>query len=717
MGYNVQANAIEPAEFRIDGMTCAACAARIEKVLNRQPGVTASVSFASEMATVAGLDEPGVIAVVEKAGYHASPIHDDQAPTDAPDEPAWPLWLGLALMLPFLADMAGMALGWHAWMLPPWFAFVLATPVQWLSGWRFHRGAWHALRSGAANMDVLVSLGTNAAYLYSTAVMLGWLHGHLYFEAAVVVIALVWLGKWLEGRARRRTRAVLTELARLQPRTARLEQDGALIERDVRLLRVGDLVRVEPGEAFAADGEVVEGESSADESMLTGESIPAIKLPGDKVYAGCLNRDGLLRVRVLQASADSRLAHIARMVRAAQSSKAPIQALADRVAAIFVPVVLGIALLTFAGWWWHGAGFETALVDAVAVLVIACPCALGLATPTAVMVGTGVAARHGILIKNASALEAAAKLDVLALDKTGTLTLGQPAVVEQDFGAMAGAVQALAASSRHPLSQALAAALPASGIAVANMRQLAGQGSEADIQMDNAMHRLRLGSPDWLQSLGVALPGDMLERADAAAETLVVAALGAQYLGFAALADPVRPDAPEAMVRLKALNIEPVLLTGDRPGPAHVVARHLGIEQVQAGCLPEDKAAQVRAFQAAGKRVGMAGDGINDAPALASADVSFAIGQGSEAAIAAADITLARHDAMALADALDIARATLRKIRQNLFFAFVYNAIGIPAAALGLLHPALAGAAMAMSSVSVIANALLLGRWRPQGLR
>jgi Cu+-exporting ATPase len=702
-------------EYRIDGMTCAACAARIEKVLNRQPGVTASVSFASETATVAGLDDAGVIAAVEKAGYHASVATDDSFLAEAAPETSWPMWLALALMLPFLTEMGFMAVGSHAFMLAPWWAMALATPVQFVSGWRFYRGAWHALRSGGANMDVLVALGTSAAWGYSAAVVLGALHGHLYFEAGVVV-ALVLLGKRLEGRAKRQTRFALLALARLQPKLATVEAGDTTIERDVRLLKVGEVLRVQPGEAMPADAEVIEGESSADEAMLTGEAMPVHKAVGDAVYAGSLNQGGLLRVRVSKASADSQLAHIIHLVREAQASKAPIQALADRIAAVFVPLVLGVALLTFAGWWWHGARFEAAMVNAVAVLVIACPCALGLATPTAVMVGTGVAARHGILIRNAAGLESAAKLDVLALDKTGTLTRGRPVVVAAEFGDAASRVQSVAAASRHPLSQALAMALPVNtGVRLTSMRQLAGLGSEGEVAMGARTVKMQLGSPAWLQSLGVALP-DTLLAGDSAAQTLVVAAQDGQYIGFAALTDPLRPDAGRALDHLRKLGIVPVLLTGDRAEAAQVVVAALGIEEVHAQCLPADKVRWVKTLQAGGtRRVGMAGDGINDAPALAAADVSLAIGQGSEAAIAAADITVSRPDVMALVDALDIARATLRKIHQNLFFAFIYNIIGIPAAALGFLHPALAGAAMAMSSVSVVANALLLGRWRPQG--
>ncbi|WP_374355698.1 heavy metal translocating P-type ATPase [Chitinimonas sp.] len=701
-------------QLQIQGMSCAACAARIEKLLNRRPGVMASVSFASETAVVTGLDAPTALSIIEQAGFHASEVTADSPSPEMVPEPIWPLLLALLLMLPFVFDMAAMALGWHQLMLPPLLALALATPVQCLSAWRFYSGSWHALRSGAANMDVLVAMGTSAAFGYSTAVALGWLPGHVYFEASVVVIALVLLGKRLEARARLQTRAALLALARLQPKQALVEDGATPVWRDVRLLKVGDIVRVAPGEAIPADALVIAGNSSADEALLTGEAMPVAKQAGSTVFAGSLNQTGQLRLEVSKVAADSQLAQIIALVRAAQASKAPIQALADRIAAVFVPVVLAISAATLAGWWLHGAGVETALVNAVAVLVIACPCALGLATPTAVMVGTGTAARHGILIRNAAALEAAARLDILALDKTGTLTQGQAAVITADFGVAAAQVQALAAASRHPLSQALAKALPIGTGNISTMRQLAGLGSEAIIEINGKSHTLRLGAPAWLISLGVALPEALTARLDTGGDTLVIAALDQQYLGYAALSDPLRDNAGQAIQRLQAMGIQPQLLSGDRPGPAEAIARQLGIAHWQAQCLPADKLAHIRALQANGHRVGMAGDGINDAPALAAADVSLAIGNGSDAAIAAADITVTRPDVLALVDALDIARATLRTIRQNLFFAFAFNAIGIPAAALGFLHPAIAGGAMAMSSVTVLGNALLLKRWRPR---
>ncbi|QDQ27335.1 heavy metal translocating P-type ATPase [Chitinimonas arctica] len=705
------AHSLKPQAFRIEGMSCTACAARIEKLLNRQPGVTASVSFAAERATVAGLDDAAVMALVEKAGFRAQPHAD--GPVIAQEESAWPMWLALAVMLPFMFDMAGMALGFHAWMLPPWLAWALATPAQFLSGWRFYRGSWFALRSGGANMDVLVALGTSAAYGYSSAVAAGVLPGHLYFEASVVVIALVCLGKRLEARARRKTGTALLALAQLQPKTARVVRGDALVELDVDLLRLGDVVAVEAGEAIAADGEVLAGESSVDEALLSGEAMPVDKRVGQSVYAGSLNQTGWLRIRVDKPSVESRLAGIVELVRQAQASKAPIQALADRIAARFVPLVLLLAVLTLLAWWWHADG-ETALVNAIAVLVIACPCALGLATPTAVITGAGVAAQHGILIRNAAALEAAARLQVLALDKTGTLTEGRPSLRSAEFGADAAWVQALAAGSRHPLSQALAAGLPRDErISLISLRQVLGQGSEASLQHaeGSPVRQLRLGSPAWLQACGVVLPTGLLSDSDN--HTLVVAAEGERYLGHASLADATRPDAARLVAWLKAHDIQPVILSGDRLAPVRALAAQLGIEQLHAECLPADKARIIAQLRQDGRRVGMAGDGINDAPALASADLSLAMGQGSEAAIAAADITLSRTDAMVLADALDIARATLRKIRQNLFFAFIYNAIGLPAAALGYLHPAVAGAAMALSSISVLANALTLKRWRP----
>lgn len=703
-----------PAEYQISGMTCTACAARIEKVLNRQAGVAASVSFATETAMVAGLPPEAVLDIVAKAGYVAHPVVAGETDAAEQTEAQWPMWLALAVMVPFLAEMSLMVLGWHQWMMPAWLAWLLATPVQVLAGWRFYRGAFFALRGGGANMDVLVAIGTTAAYGYSALVAVGALHGHLYFEAAVVVIALVWLGKALENRAKHQTRSALLALAQLQPKTARVERSSGVQILDVRLLRMGDVVAVEPGEAIPADGKVLAGESSADEALLTGEAMPVSKQLGSDVFAGSLNQTGWLRIEVTKPAAESQLARVIALVRTAQASKAPIQALADRIAAVFVPVVMAIALVTVLGWLAVGAGGEVALVNAIAVLLIACPCALGLATPTAVMVGSGVAAKHGILIKNAASLEAAAGLTVLALDKTGTLTQGHPVVASADFGEAADWVQALAAGSRHPLSQALATHLTVDPtIKLLSLAQQLGEGSEAVLQRGEteASRTLRLGSAAWLQRLGVVLPAEVQQRLVADAQTLVVAAEGTRYVGYAALSDPIRPDAAELITRLKLLGIRPVLLTGDRAGPANAVAAALGIEEVHSACTPADKAARVAALRQAGQVVGMVGDGINDAPALAEADLSIAMGQGAESAIAAADMTVNRHDALALADALSIARQTLRKIRQNLFFAFLYNAVGIPAAALGFLHPALAGAAMALSSVSVVSNALLLKRW------
>jgi Cu+-exporting ATPase len=531
------------------------------------------------------------------------------------------------------------------------------------------------------------------------------LPGHVYFEAGVFVIVLVWLGKWLETRARAGTQDALLALARLQPKTARVETEGGWVSRDVRLLRVGDVVRVEPGEAFPADGEVLSGATAVDESMLTGEAMPIDKVAGDAVYAGTLNRQGTVRCRVNRPALESQLARIIALVRDAQASKAPIQSLADRISARFVPGVLGIAALTFVAWWWYSAGLETALVNAVAVLVIACPCALGLATPTAIVVGTGVAARHGILIRHASAIEAAARLKWLALDKTGTLTEGRPSVVQADFGAATPWVQAAAAGSRHPLAQALAEVLARDRtIQIDRLEQIAGQGLEAELNDGTTRRALRLGRPEWVGMTAVPnIPPDA---------SVVAASLDGRLVGHAVLADRLRPDAEAALAVLRAQGITPVLLTGDRAEAAAAVAQRLGIEHWQAGCLPADKAAAIAKFKADGP-TGMAGDGLNDAPALAAADVSLAIGQGAEAAIAAADLTLARPDAMAIADALAIARATLQVIRQNLGFAFVYNLVGIPAAALGYLHPAMAGAAMAASSLSVLLNALRLRRWQP----
>ena len=627
-------------------------------------------------------------------------------------------WLSAALTFPLLAQMASMLSSPHRDLLPLWLQFALATPVQFWAGKRFYVGAWHALRGGGANMDVLVALGTSMAYLFSSAVLLFGYRQHVYFEAGAAVITLVLLGKLLEAHAKGKTGAAIEELIKLQPRTAWVERDGEAVEVDIGGIRVGDVFVVRAGENVPVDGEVVDGRSSVVEAMLTGESLPVSKLPGAKVYAATQNQDGMLRCRATGVGTHTLLAGIVRLVEQAQGSKAPIQRLADVISGIFVPAVVTASVLTFGLWWWLDGSFGTALVNAVAVLVIACPCALGLATPTAIMVGTGCGAKAGILVKNAAALERAEKIRTLVLDKTGTLTLGTPAVTgvvpfEGTEEALLRIAAALEQGSQHPLAQAILARARELALdlpALADFRSVPGKGVSGTI----AGKPYRLGSPAMLAEYGSAGTAETIGHMRSEGKTVVALAEGDRALGLIAVADTLRPGSAPAVARLKRMGIEVVMLTGDNPATAAAIAKQAGIARFRAEVLPQHKAEEVQALRNAGGRVvGMVGDGINDAPALAAADVSFAIGGGSDVAIEVADVTLMHDDLGSVADAIDLSRATLRKIRQNLFFAFVYNILGIPLAAFGMLNPVIAGAAMAMSSVSVVGNSLLLKRWRP----
>jgi len=727
----------ETVELALGGMTCATCAGRIEKQLNKLPGVEAVVNLAAERAHVryapGEVDVDRLIATVVKTGFTADVSNAD---TRA-DEKAKKLaiyhdelrrfWIAAALSLPLVAQMAFMfgasgGTASHADVIPRWLQLLLATPVQFWIGWRFYVGGFNAIRGGAGNMDVLVALGTSMAWAYSFVVTVWNLHHqHVYFEASATVITLVLLGKILEARAKAKTSAAIEALARLQPQTARIERrvenKVELVDVPVATLIPGDVFIVRAGEAMPVDGEVIEGVSAANESMLTGESLPVTKQSGDRVFAATINGDGLLRCRATGVGSHTRLAGIIRLVEEAQGSKAPVQRLVDKVAAIFVPVVVAIALLTFAAWWALAGDFTQALVNAVAVLVIACPCALGLATPTAIMVGTGQGAKAGVLIRNAVALELAEKLKVLVVDKTGTLTEGRPVVTDM-LPVRAGAATAnllqLAASleqgATHPLAAAIVARAKADGLSLytpQNVVTTSGRGLQGEVDG----HRVLVGSATWIKVQGWAAP-----QADALAEagrSVVAVVADETLLGVIGIADPLRASSRAAVARLNRLGIEVVMLTGDNAGTAQAVAHEAGIAHFEAEVLPGDKAAAVNKLRAGGRLVGMAGDGINDAPALAAADVSFAMAAGSDVAMQAADVTLMRDDLSGVADAISLSRATLAKIRQNLFFAFIYNVLGIPLAALGMLNPVIAGAAMAMSSVSVVSNSLLLRNWKP----
>lgn len=715
--------------LQVEGMTCASCVNRVEKALLKLPGVlSASVNLATEQATVRTLStvpHASLTAAVAKAGYVAR-MKQETAPASPSQLPTWwPVVIASALTLPLLAPMVLQMVGID-WMLGGWLQLALATPVQFWLGWRFYRAGWRAVKAKTGNMDLLVALGTSAAFGLSVYLLLRHAqHGmpHLYFEASAAVITLVLLGKWLEDRAKRQTTDAIRSLNALQPSTARVRRDGIDIEVPVADVRVGDLVSVRPGDRVPVDGEITEGRSHVDESLITGESLPVAKQAGDQVTGGAINAEGQLIVRTLAVGAETTLARIIRLVESAQAGKAPIQRIVDGVSAVFVPVVLGIALLTFLAWLGINGDWEHALINAVAVLVIACPCALGLATPTAIMVGTGAAARRGILIKDAQALELAHAVTVVAFDKTGTLTEGKPALVAvvPAEGLARAEVVALAAAlqqaSSHPLALAVVNQARHERLTVPSVQDakaLAGRGVEGLVQGA----RMVLGNRRLLNELRVDM-GDLGAQADALEQQgrtlswlVRQDASGPRLLGLLAFGDTVKLTSAEAVASLHRLGIKTVMLTGDNRGSANAVAKEVGIQDVRAEVLPGDKAAIVQALRAGGEVVAFVGDGLNDGPALAAASCGFAMAGGADVATETAGVTLMRGDPRLVADALDVSRRTYAKIKQGLFWAFAYNVLGIPLAAMGLLNPVIAGAAMAFSSVSVVANALLLRRWR-----
>ena len=817
-------------DLGVGGMTCASCVSRVERALKKVPGVQdAAVNLATESAriTYAGGDDMGAVLrrAVRDAGYE--PRAADAAIDSADAGPwagFWPVGVGLLLCAPLVLPMLGMPFGWH-WMPPPWVQFVLATPVQFWLGARFYKSAWGAIKAKSGNMELLVSIGTTAAWLLSVWLWLGKPHAdghvpHLYFESAAVVVTLVRLGKWLEERAKRQTTAAIRALHALRPEVAHLiDWDGSEKDIPVDELRTGDQLAVRPGERVPADGTVTEGATQVDESMLTGEPLPVSKAVGDALTGGSINGDGRVLLQVTAAGSESVLAHIIRLVQDAQAVKAPVQRLVDKVAAVFVPVVIVIALGTFLGWWlWGGTGLETAIIRAVAVLVIACPCALGLATPTAIMAGTGVAAKFGILIKDAEALEIAHQVDTVAFDKTGTLTVGQPRLLALlpapgvDEAAALQTAASLQSGSEHPLARAVLAAARDGGVAFdapQDVRAVPGRGTEGTV----AGHGVLIGSQRWMRELAVDLkPFEATAQAQQAqGATISIVAVrtgeGAAPRAVALLAfgDEPKAGARAAIDTLHARGIRAVMISGDNRGAAEAMARRLGLKpedgEVMAEVLPGDKADAVQALKRGtlprwgragvgaghagddaavdqmaqppsppspsggrgeqpklhpgtlplpgggegwgeggepshgtasdqaprpsppasparerGRKphvVAMVGDGVNDAPALAAADVGMAMGSGTDVAMHAAGITLMRGDVGLVPAALDISQRTVAKIRQNLFWAFIYNTAGIPLAALGYLSPVLAGAAMALSSVSVTTNALMLRRWRP----
>ena len=716
----------ETLDLKIVGMTCASCVSRVETALAGVAGVVkAQVNLATEKASVEaqrGVLRPAdLVAAVEAAGYEAEILTGDSA-RDAQIAAAemariraeqWRVIAALVLALPLTLPMFGI-------MLPAWVQLALATPVQFALGWRFYVAGWKALRAGTGNMDLLVALGTSVAYFYSLWLMPREHVHHFYFEAAAIVIALVLLGKWLETRAKRSTTAAIRALMALRPERARVERGEGEVEVPVSAVAPGDIVVVRPGERMPVDGRVLTGSSALDESLLTGESLPVPKGPGDQVTGGAINGEGLLRVETTATGEKSVLARIIALVEQAQVNKAPVQRLVDRVSAIFVPVVLVCAVATFLGWWLLRADVPGGLLAAVSVMVIACPCALGLATPTAFMVGTGAAARAGILIRDQEALERAHALDTVVLDKTGTITLGKPSVTDIIPSANVSAeellrlVAAAQKGSEHPLAHAILAR--AEGLSLPRLgafHNRTGMGLEAEIEG----RALAIGNRALMAEAGVDLAplagqAETLER-DGHTVMWIADAGTPALLGIIAVRDTLKPGARQAVADLARLGIETILLTGDNERTAAVIGREVGITRIRAGVLPADKAAEIEALQAAGRHVAMVGDGVNDAPALAVADVGMAMGTGTDVAMNTAAITLMRGDPLLIADAISISRATYATIRRGLFWAFFYNVVGIPLAALGLLDPVFAGAAMALSSVSVVTNALLLRRWRP----
>ncbi|MGQ9586357.1 MAG: heavy metal translocating P-type ATPase [Anaerolineae bacterium] len=734
VGYGVLT---ERVELPITGMTCANCALTIERALRKLEGVVrADVNFASERAAVEYI--PSVVTLgemrraIRDVGYDVIEVEGERAPEDVEriarereilGQQTRLIWgLGLSLVISVLS--MGMDLG-----LVPDFAgrkvllWVLTTPVQFGIGWQFYRGAYKALRAGSANMDVLIAMGSSAAYFYSLATTF-LIPGPVYYDTAAVIITLIVLGKYLEARAKGRTSEAIKSLMGLAPKTARVERDGREADIPIAEVQVGDLVIVRPGEKIPVDGVVEVGRSAVDESMLTGESLPVEKAVGDKVIGATLNREGLIKFRATRVGRDTVLAQIIRLVREAQGSKAPIQRLADRVSAVFVPVVVAVAALTFLGWFFVAdVGFTRALLNMVAVLVIACPCALGLATPTAIMVGTGKGAQMGVLFKNSESLERTGGLTTLVLDKTGTVTKGEPSVTDVvpllptvSREALLQLAATAEQGSEHPLGQAIVEAARAKGLElppIQEFRAVPGRGVTAVVDGDE----VQVGTASFLEAEGVDVSGGLglVRQLRDEGKTAVWVARGRELVGLVGIADTTREGSAEAVAELKRLGLQVVLLTGDNPETARAIASRVGIEEVLAEVLPSEKAEQVRLLQEQGELVGMVGDGINDAPALAQADVGIAIGTGTDVAMETADITLVRGDLRGVVRAIVLSRGTMRTIRQNLFWAFFYNVVGIPVAAMGLLNPMLAAAAMAFSSVFVVTNSLRLRGFRLPG--
>ncbi|MEK3936276.1 heavy metal translocating P-type ATPase [Sporosarcina sp. FSL W7-1349] len=736
LGYNVIQ---DKAEFDVTGMTCAACATKIEKRVNKMDGVSnAAVNFALETLTVdydSGQTSPNeMMAIVKKMGYELMAKSDGKDKIDHKEQEIKKQYrkfiFSLILTLPLLWTMVAHFEFLSFLYLPeilmnPWVQLALATPVQFIVGAQFYKGAFNALRNKSANMDVLVALGTSAAYFYSLYLSVEWMNAgsvgepELYFEASAVIITLIVLGKLFEVRAKGKTSQAIQKLLGLQAKTARVLKDGVEQEVPIEEVVAGDVILVKPGEKIPVDGEIINGQSAIDESMITGESIPVDKIVGDPVIGATINKNGSLQIKATKVGKDSALSQIVKVVEEAQGSKAEIQRLADKISGIFVPVVVGIAILTFFIWYFAvtPGDFRTSLIPTISILVIACPCALGLATPTSIMAGSGRAAEMGLLFKGGEHLENTRSIDTVVLDKTGTVTKGEPAltdvIVSEGFGEQ-DVLQWIGSAenqSEHPLAQAIVTGVKEKGIGLIEpeaFKALPGYGIEAEV----AGKQVLVGTRKLMRSRDVALHDieTSMEKMEGEGKTAMLIAIDGMLAGVVAVADTVKETSKEAIERMQALGLDVIMLTGDNQHTAEAIGRQVGLSHVIAEVLPEQKSEQIKKLQEQGKKVAMVGDGINDAPALAMADIGMAVGTGTDIAIEAADITLMRGDLNSVADAFIMSRKTMRNIKQNLFFAFFYNTIGIPIAALGLLAPWVAGAAMAFSSVSVVLNALRLQR-------
>ncbi len=718
--------------FYVEDMSCASCVSRVEKAIKKVDGVIdVSVNLATEKATVkanSNVNLATLMSAVDKAGYHAVKMTDQQTHAKDTEKQAslWPIVVSILFAIPFVLPMLLEPFGFHL-MMPAWLQFILASIVQFGLGAKFYRSGFSALKAFTGNMDLLVAIGTSAAYGLSLYQLITGHYDHLYFESSVVIITLILVGKWLESRAKHQTTQAIEALSALRPEVALVRQEDHEISLPISQVKVNDIVVIKPGERIPVDGIIMEGASSSDESMLTGESFPVNKTVNDVVTGGTINGEGLIIVKTTAIQSDSKLSKIIEMVESAQAKKAPIQRIVDRISAIFVPVILIIALITLLAWGIIYHDWQQALLHAVAVLVIACPCALGLATPTAIMVGTGVAARQGILIKDAEALETLHNVNTVAFDKTGTLTEGKPDLVEIDVVGTETPDQILSlaasmqAGSEHPLAKAMLSKAKKYDYAK-NITSVTGSGVMATI--DNTEYYL--GSLRWMKSLNAYFVNmdDKIDELTSKGYTISFLAKqqaedSVVILALFGFADVIKPEARNAIDALHQLHVNTVMLTGDNQQAANYVGQQLNLDKVIAEVLPQDKANYIYQLQKeshtnTNNQVAMVGDGINDAPALAAADIGIAMGTGTDVAMHTASITLMRGNLYLIADAIDISRRTYNKIKQNLFWAFFYNLIGIPLAAFGFLNPMIAGAAMALSSVSVVTNALLLKRWKPR---